>query len=102
LSGNEALGGAGGAGGNGGAASGGGLFIGGVAGATVSLDYVAITGNQATGGAASVGGQNGQGIGGGVFILNSIVIVRGRHMSITGNHASTSNDDVFGNLDDGG
>ena len=62
------------------------------------LDYVDITGNQATGGTAGAGGQDGQGIGGGVYIFNG-GRVSARHTNISGNHASTSNDDVFGPLD---
>jgi hypothetical protein len=62
----------------------------------VSLEYVDITGNQATGGAAGTGGQDGQGIGGGIFINSGLVSAR--HTNISGNHASTSADDVFGPL----
>ncbi len=64
------------------------------------LEYVDITGNQATGGTAGEGGQNGQGIGGGVYINGGLVSAR--HTNISGNHASTSDDDVFGPLDFGG
>jgi hypothetical protein len=42
-------------------------------------------------------------MGGGVYISGITTgHVSARHSRIAGNHASTSNDDVFGNLDDGG
>jgi hypothetical protein len=66
----------------------------------VSLEYVDVTGNQATGGAAGAGGQDGQGTGGGVYVISGRVSAR--HTNISGNHASTSHDDVFGPLDLGG
>jgi hypothetical protein len=98
ISGNQATGGAGGADGNGGVGRGGGCIFSNQS--TVSLDYVDITGNQATGGAAGAGGQDGQGFGGGVYINGGLVSAR--HTNISGNHASTSDDDVFGPLDFGG
>ena len=66
----------------------------------MSLEYVDITGNQATGGAAGAGGQDGQGIGGGVYVISGRVSAR--RTTISGNHASTSHDDVFGPVDFGG
>jgi hypothetical protein len=68
---------------------------------TVSLESVDITGNQATGGPAGAGGTAGQGIGGGVYIFGDSR-VSARDTDISGNHASTSNDDVFGFIDFGG
>jgi hypothetical protein len=67
----------------------------------VYLDDVDITSNQATGGTARAGGKDGQGIGGGVYIFSGS-LVSARRANITGNHASTSDFDVFGPLDFGG
>jgi hypothetical protein len=106
LSGNQAIGGVGGAGANGGDGFGGGFFNDGLsiwpanAGtrSTLSVTGSMITGNQVTGGAAGSGGSAGQGIGGGVYFASGGVVCLDlfTSMNITGNTASTSNDDVFG------
>jgi hypothetical protein len=49
--------------------------------------------------AAGSGGSDGQGVGGGVYIVPGGTVCA-RHTRITGNHASTSDDDVFGDLGD--
>ena len=97
ISDNEATGGAGGAGGNGGAGRGGGLFVTGGA-TTVCLEDSRITGNRAIVGRGGPGGQDGEGVGGGVYILAGTV--GARHTLIADNFASTSDDDVFGDLGD--
>jgi hypothetical protein len=57
-----------------------------------------ITHNQAIGGGAGSGGSAGQGIGGGVYFASGGVVCLDlfTSMNITGNTASTSNNDVFG------
>ena len=52
--------------------------------------------SSALGGPAGMGGQDGPGVGGGVFIASGTV--GARDTDISGNYASTSNDDVFGEL----
>jgi hypothetical protein len=106
LSGNQAIGGAGATGGNGGSGFGGGLFNDGVsiwptnAGTPATLTVLGSTigDNHATGGAAGSGGSAGLGQGGGLYLadggaacLDAFTITH-----VTGNHASTSNDDIFG------
>ena len=92
IAGNQAVGGTGGVGGNGGQGLGGGIYV---AGGTACIRNTNIVANQAIGGAAASGGSAGQGIGGGVYIAtgSTVGVV---HSRILGNHASTSNDDVFG------
>jgi hypothetical protein len=104
LSGNQASGGEGGSGANGGNGFGGGIFNDGLSTdpansgtpAILTVTGSSITDNQAGGGAAGSGGTAGQGVGGGLYLspggsacLDVVTIVR--H-----NHASTSDDDVFG------
>jgi hypothetical protein len=89
---NSADGGAGASGGNGGNGFGGGLFI--DAGTTATVLSSVIVANQANGGAAGAGGSAGQGIGGGVYNLGTFLLDAAS--IIRRNHASTSNDDVFG------
>jgi hypothetical protein len=57
-----------------------------------------VTGNSATGGAAGSGGSAGQGIGGGVYFAagGTACLDLFTSLNITGNTASTSNNDVFG------
>jgi hypothetical protein len=55
-----------------------------------------VTGNQADGGAADSGGQDGQGVGGGVYVQSGATVYADALTVISGNHASTSDDDVFG------
>jgi hypothetical protein len=91
---NEAIGGTGGVGGNGGNGQGVGLFA--LSGSTVTLTNVMVTGNQAEGGAAGSGGEEGQGVGGGVYVQSGATVCADALTIISGNHASTSDDDVFG------
>jgi hypothetical protein len=53
-----------------------------------------ITGNQANGGEGGAGGSDGQGVGGGVYNLGTFDLDAAS--IIIGNHASTSNDNIFG------
>jgi hypothetical protein len=98
FTGNQALGGSGGTGGHGGNGVGGGLYTG-VSG-RVTLVGCLITDNEAVGGTAP-GGAAGHGRGGGVYIAMGGTMTADSTTLITGNHASTSNDDVFGDLGGG-
>jgi photosystem II stability/assembly factor-like uncharacterized protein len=60
-----------------------------------AIDQTSTTGNQALGGAAGMLGSAGQGIGGGLYVA-AFATADGMDTDITGNLASTSNDDVFG------
>jgi hypothetical protein len=91
---NTAAGGAGASGGNGGNGQGGGLFI--DTGATATVHTTVIAGNQAVGGAAGAGGSAGQGIGGGIYTLGTFFLDAAS--LIAGNHASTSDNNVFGTI----
>jgi hypothetical protein len=106
LSSNQAIGGAGGPGPNGGNGFGGGIYDDGPSSlaanfgipATLTVTGCTISGNQATGGAAGSGGSAGQGSGGGVYFASGGVVCLDlfTSLNISGNTASTSNDDVFG------
>jgi hypothetical protein len=76
-----------------GTGQGGGLYA--LSGSTVTLTNVMVTGNKADGGAA---GSDGQGVGGGVYVQSRATVYADALTVITGNHASTSDDDVFGIL----
>ncbi len=92
---NQALGGAGGTGGNGGGGFGGGGFVGATEGSVTPSLVVSdstINANRADGGAGTGGGSTGPGVGGGVYSLGDFTAT---DTVIAGNHASTSNDDVF-------
>jgi hypothetical protein len=96
---NWATGGAGAAGGGaGGHGQGGGVWVG--AGTTVTIRDSPVTGNRALGGAAGTGGSAGQGRGGGIYVTAGATVKVDRYTltHIVGNHAFTSNDDVFGIL----
>jgi hypothetical protein len=93
---NLAIGGGGGASGNGGDGLGGGIY-------EDALSILTLTGatveyNHANGGAAGVGGNDGQGVGGGLYLVPSATACADLLTAILGNHASASNDDVFGTL----
>ncbi len=92
---NTAIGGAGGLGGNGANGQGGGLFN--DATSSLTFDDSRVVNNEATGGAAGSGGSAGLGVGGGLYLTPGGVACA-RHTRIHGNHASTSDDDVFGDL----
>jgi hypothetical protein len=57
-----------------------------------------IVNNQAIGGRAGPDGTDGQGLGGGVYITAFSMVSADADTLITGNHASTSNDDVYGDF----
>jgi hypothetical protein len=63
-----------------------------LAGSSASVSASNINANVAQGGAAGTGGSDGQGVGGGVYNLGTFTDV---FTVINGNHASTSNDNVF-------
>ena len=92
--GNEALGGTAGSAGNGGNGLGGGIDV---ASGTACLDSSTIVGNLAQGGSAGSGGTSGQGIGGGLYVDPSAT-AGGQPVHLFGNLASTSNNDLFGDL----
>ncbi len=103
LSNNQAIGGAGGAGGNGGSAFGGAVFNDGPSSApyagippTLTVLGCTITGNQATGGTGGSGGSAGRGVGGGAYLAAGGIACADAFTVIANNHASTSNDDLFG------
>jgi hypothetical protein len=93
---NQALGGTGGASGNGGNGLGGGIYE--DASSTLTLMGDTIDKNHAIGGAAGLGGSDGQGTGGGLYIALGGVACADALTVIFGNHATASNDDVFGVL----
>jgi hypothetical protein len=57
-----------------------------------------VTGNAALGGIAGAGGATGSGIGGGAYNQTTAFADADALTSITANHASTSNDDLFGTV----
>jgi hypothetical protein len=71
---------------------GGGIFL--DTGATATALSREILNNQADGGIAAPGGVDGQGVGGGVYNLGAFFL--DASSMIADNHASSSNDDVFG------
>jgi hypothetical protein len=98
LTGNSATGGAGGAGQDGGDGLGGGLYNDGTSTLTVTLSTA--TGNSAIGGAAGSGGSAGQGVGGGAYFADGGIVCLDffTETNITGNTASTRNNDIFGSF----
>jgi hypothetical protein len=79
---------------------GGGVFNGGpspVGTPSQTLDRGLVVFNRADCGAASAGGVAGLGVGGGVYVVPGGTVVAD-HTRIKHNHASTSNDDEFGDL----
>ena len=98
---NQAVGGAGGAGGNGGNGFGGGIYNDGstaLGASSLSVTGSTITHNRADGGAACAGGSAGQGIGGGLYLASGGIVCLDvfTQAHVKKNHASTSNDDIFG------
>jgi hypothetical protein len=95
LSGNQAIGGAGGSGADGGDGFGGGVCNDGQSALTILTSTAA--GNEAAGGAAGGGGA-GQGIGGGLYLAagGSACLDAFSVAHVKGNHASTSDDNIFG------
>ena len=96
IVGNQALGGAGGQGANGGDGLGGGVAVANGASAALidSLDAF----NDALGGEEGhgQGGSDGQGVGGGVYVFSGGTFSFDATTDIKHNHASTSNNDIFG------
>ena len=90
LTSNEAEGGDGPFGGNGGDGFGGGIYV--DSGSSAGVSGSTITGNQAIGRSSHAGGI-GQGVGGGVYYLGTFSFDSAT--TISKNHASTSNDDIF-------
>jgi hypothetical protein len=98
---NTATGGAGGLGGSGGNGQAGGIFNGGPsADGTPSLALVRslVALNRADGGAAGSGGSAGLGQGGGLYLTPGGTACADLVTAILRNHASTSDDEVFGDL----
>ena len=98
---NRAQGGAGGLGANGGNGQGGGIKTDGPSPfgtASLTLTRCTIVDNEADGGAAGEGGSAGLGQGGGVYVTPGGIASKDRATVIKHNHASTSDDNVFGNL----
>jgi hypothetical protein len=96
VAGNLAQGGATDAGGNGGNGLGGGLWN--DTGSSLSLVASVFALNRAQGGEARDGGSDGQSIGGGLYLAPGDSACIDVNTVIVFNHASTSNDDVFGNF----
>jgi hypothetical protein len=94
---NRAVGGAGGSGGDGGDGEGGGIFQDELS--TLTLLGATVEHNLALGGAAGLGGSDGDGIGGGLYLTAGGAACADALTSIFDNHATTSDDDVFGTLD---
>jgi hypothetical protein len=93
---NRAVGGEGGSGGNGGDGLGGGIYEDALS--ALTLDGVRVEHNRALGGGAGAGGSDGQGIGGGLYLAPGGVACAEALTVIAHNHASTSDDEVFGAL----
>jgi len=91
LESNSARGGDGRSGGNGGNGFGGGLYV--DSDSSTGVSGSTITRNHAVGGHGNGGGGDGQGIGGGVYYLGTFTFDNAT--TISKNHASTSNDDIF-------
>ena len=91
---NRTVGGAAGSSGNGGDGYGAGIYVDALS--TLTLTRVRVEHNVARGGDAGTGGSDGDGVGGGVY--NAGDTVDADHTKIKHNHASTSDDDVFGSL----
>jgi hypothetical protein len=99
---NRAIGGAG-DGGHGGNGLGGGIFNGGpspVGTPSLTLQHSVVALNRADGGAAGFGGSAGLGQGGGLYLTPGGIACADLLTAILANEASTSHDDVFGNLGD--
>jgi hypothetical protein len=95
---NQAIGGAGSVGTDGNNGFGGGVYNDGQS--TVTILSSVMASNQAIGGSAGMGGSVGQGVGGGVYFASggTDCLDLFTSMNITGNTASTSNDDLFGDF----
>ena len=65
---------------------------------TLTLLGATVDHNRALGGAAGLGGSDGEGEGGGLYLTEGGTACADLVTDITHNHASTSDDDVFGDL----
>jgi hypothetical protein len=88
---------------NGGNGLGGGLYNDGSTAfgvSTLTVTGTTITHNDADGGAAGAGGSAGQGIGGGLYLADGGIVCLDvfTQAHAKKNHASTSNDDIFGSF----
>jgi hypothetical protein len=93
---NLAVGGDGTLGGDGGSGQGGGIEV--LYFGNLTLTGSMVVTNEADGGAADEGGSVGQGQGGGLYISGTTTAHADQDTVILLNHASTSDDDVFGDL----
>jgi hypothetical protein len=93
---NRAVGGEGGPGGNGGDGLGGAVYEDALS--NLTLKGVGVKRNRAVGGEGDDAGSDGRGIGGGLYLTPGGVACADVLTVITHNHASTSDDDVFGTL----
>ena len=94
FAGNLSVGGAGGAGGSGGDGEGGGVLCDDSSALTVKGST--LIQNVAVGGLAGAGVAGGEGEGGGIYILPGGAVCLSPDTIVTGNHASTVGDDIFG------
>jgi hypothetical protein len=95
---NLVIGGAGGSDGNGGDGLGGGIFQDGNSQSTLILMGDTIDKNHAIGGRAGLEGSDGEGFGGGLYLTPGGVACADLLTVIARNHATTTDDDVFGVL----
>jgi hypothetical protein len=65
---------------------------------TLTILASTIVNNRADGGTAGAGGSKGQGVGGGLYVTADSIACADLLTVILANHASTSDDDVFGIL----
>jgi hypothetical protein len=89
----------GGAGGDGGDGLGGGIYNDGstaFGASSLTVTGSTVIHNKAQGGEGNAGGSDGQGVGGGVYLAAGSAACKDASTVIAFNHASTSNDDVFG------
>jgi hypothetical protein len=108
LADNQAIGGAGGSGGNGGSGFGGGIFNDALSispdnfgtPSTLTVTGTIVTDNSAAGGAPGSGGSAGQGIGGGLYLAADGMACLDSFTQglVQNNHASTSDNDIFGDF----
>jgi hypothetical protein len=102
---NNATGDAGGVGSSGGNGQGIGIYDRGpssITGAPLTIHHSTIVNNRANWSAAGTEGSAGLGQGGGISIVSGGTVCVDRVTNIRANHASTNDDDVFGDLTDDG
>ena len=91
---NLAIGGDAGTGGNGGDGLGGGIYEDALS--ILTLMAATVEYNHANGGAAGIDGSDGLGVGGGIYVTPGGVASADLLTIVVGNHASTSDNDIFG------